>query len=80
MAVDQSSKRVSAISATAKKIQSLIEMSGNCQVNLVLFCNVRKMWPFLLRFKNGGTYLGHHFSPSYHYLFCEIFMVEKSKD
>ena len=41
-----------------------------CQENMTLS----------LASKNGATCLNHYFSPLCHYLFCEIYMVERSKD
>ena len=41
---------------------------------------VREIWPFSLTSKNGATYLHHRFSSLYHYLVCEMHMVERSKE
>ena len=47
-------------------------MSGKCQGNLVHFCTVKEM--------AGTSDLNHHFSPLCHYLFCETYMIERSRE
>ena len=55
-----------------REIYSFIKISGNCQGNLVHFCTVREM--------SGTSDLNHHFPPLCHYLFCETYMIERSRE
>jgi len=41
---------------------------------------VMEIWPFLQTSKNDTTYSNHQFLPLCHYLFCEIYVVERSKE
>ena len=82
--INTSKLKIHALSSSSKYvIQSLEEKSLRQSV-----CYDRENWPFLQRrgtltlsltSKNGATYLIYHFI-LVHYLFCEIFMVEKSKE